>query len=140
MSLASLRLLASYYGIEDLRVLYGIEGEPRSLVRGSERSAMVWPSGVVFEDLTGPNRLLNGSLLKLPPHSDSGGYYAHGGEEFVYVLTGSLFVDVKSEGVVRLEPDDTLYFQSTMPHRFWSEDEAVSAVWVNMQPPQPPKP
>ncbi len=42
---------------------------------------------------------------------------SHGGEEFLYLLEGELEFRT-SEGVIKLQPGDSLYFDSQIPHAF----------------------
>ncbi|MBA3424115.1 MAG: cupin domain-containing protein, partial [Rubrobacter sp.] len=64
----------------------------------------------------------------------SEGFYSHNGEEFVYVISGTLFVELKEQGSFTLSPGDTLYFPSTTPHRWWASEDPVEAVYVNTPP------
>ena len=43
---------------------------------------------------------------------------AHGCEEFIMVLDGSLEIAIKGEGVICLEKDECFYFDKTTPHSF----------------------
>ena len=51
-------------------------------------------------------------------------FASHDGEEFVYVLRGSLEVHFASGEVVRLARGDTLYFDSRIPHAYLSTSKA----------------
>jgi quercetin dioxygenase-like cupin family protein len=54
----------------------------------------------------------------------------HNGREFGLVLSGRLGVTVGFEDYL-LEPGDSIFFESTIPHRLHNEgDEVVTAVWV----------
>jgi hypothetical protein len=43
-------------------------------------------------------------------------------------------VELEGQGSLQLEPSDILYFSSTVPHRWWAEDDPVEAIHVNTPP------
>ncbi len=133
-SVASLRLLAEAYGV-NMREVFGADLEQSSpLVRGDERPVMQWDNGVRFEEMASGEKVMDPSYIRVPPGAGSEGFYSHNGEEFVYVISGLLFVDLKDQGTFRVAPGDTLYFPSTTPHRWWAGEEPVEAVYVNTPP------
>lgn len=133
-SVASLRRLASAYGVT-MRELFGADLEESSpLVRGEERPVMQWDNGVRFEEMASGEKAMDPSLIRVPPGAGSEGFYSHKGEEFIYVTSGELFVELKENGTFRVEAGDTLYFSSTIPHRWWAGEEPVEAVYVNTPP------
>jgi DNA-binding transcriptional MerR regulator/mannose-6-phosphate isomerase-like protein (cupin superfamily) len=133
-SVASLRLLAGAYGV-NMREVFGADLEENSpLVRGTERPAMQWDNGVRFEEMATGEKVMDPSFIHVPPGAGSEGFYSHNGEEFIYVISGRLFVELKDHGKFEVTSGDTLYFPSTTPHRWWSEDEPVEAVYVNTPP------
>jgi quercetin dioxygenase-like cupin family protein len=89
---------------------------------------------VRFEEMACGENVMDPSYIKVPPGAGSEGFYSHNGEEFIYVLSGTLVVELKDQGSHRLTPGDTLYFPSTTPHRWWAEDEPVEAIYVNTPP------
>ena len=133
-SVASLRLLAGAYGV-NMREVFGADLEQTSpLVRSDERPVMQWDNGVRFEEMASGEKVMDPSYIRVPPGAGSEGFYSHNGEEFIYVITGPLFVELKDQGTFRVAPGDTLYFPSTTPHRWWAGDEPVEAVYVNTPP------
>lgn len=135
-SVATLKLLADHYGVT-MREVFGAElpNEDSPLVKKGERSAMRWESGVRFEILApGGDKAMDPHLLHVPPRTGSEGFYSHDGEEFMHVVAGTLFVELKDRGVYRLAPGDTLYFPSNTPHRWWAEDEPAEVLAVNTPP------
>ena len=133
-SVASLRLLAGAYGV-NMREVFGADLEQSSpLVRGAERPVMQWDNGVRFEEMTTGEKVMDPSFIRVPPGAGSEGFYSHNGEEFIYVISGRLFVELKDQGTFRVMSGDTLYFPSTTPHRWWAEEEPVEAVYVNTPP------
>jgi DNA-binding transcriptional MerR regulator/quercetin dioxygenase-like cupin family protein len=133
-SVASLRLLAGAYGV-NMREVFGADLEQSSpLVRGEERPVMQWDNGVRFEEMASGEKVMDPSYIRVPPGAGSEGFYSHNGEEFIFVISGPLFVELKDQGTFRVAPGDTLYFPSTTPHRWWAGDEPVEAVYVNTPP------
>ena len=133
-SVASLRLLAGAYGV-NMREVFGADLEQNSpLVRGAERPVMQWDNGVRFEEMASGEKVMDPSFIRVPPGAGSEGFYSHNGEEFIYVISGRLVVELKDQGTFKVKSGDTLYFPSTTPHRWWAEDEPVEAVYVNTPP------
>jgi DNA-binding transcriptional MerR regulator/quercetin dioxygenase-like cupin family protein len=133
-SIASLRLLASAYGVS-MRELFGADLDKSSpLVRTDERPTMQWDNGVRFEQMSSGDKAMDPSYIKVPPGAGSEGFYSHSGEEFVYVISGTLYVELKDQENHALTPGDTLYFSSTTPHRWSAGDEPVEAIYVNTPP------
>jgi quercetin dioxygenase-like cupin family protein len=118
-----------------MRELFGADLKQNSpLVRPAERQIMRWDNGVCFEEMASGEKVMDPSYIRVPPGAGSEGFYSHNGEEFIYVISGVLFVELKDQDIFRLEPGDTLYFPSTSPHRWWAEHEYVEAVYVNTPP------
>ncbi len=133
-SVASLRLLAGAYGV-NMREVFGADLEQGSpLVRGEDRPVMQWDNGVRFEEMASGEKVMDPSFIRVPPGAGSEGFYSHNGEEFIYVVSGTLFVDLKDQDTFQVAPGDTLYFPSTTPHRWWAGEEPVEAVYVNTPP------
>ncbi|MCA1688644.1 MAG: MerR family transcriptional regulator, partial [Actinobacteria bacterium] len=94
-SVASLRRLAGAYGVT-MRELFGADLEQSSpLVRGEDRPVMQWDNGVRFEEMASGEKVMDPSYIRVPPGAGSEGFYSHNGEEFVYVISGILFVELK---------------------------------------------
>ena len=133
-SIASLRRLAEAYGVT-MRELFGADLEQSSpLVRGGDRPVMQWDNGVRFEEMASGEKVMDPSFIRVPPGTGSEGFYSHNGEEFIYVISGLLFVELKDQDIFRVSAGDTLYFPSTTPHRWWAGEEHVEAVYVNTPP------
>jgi len=117
------------------RPLVDAPAEDDGLVQRSEsRKVVELESGVRWERLTTRNdRDAEFLYTVYPPASESSPVDAlvrHNGREFGTVLSGRLTVTVGFEDHV-LEPGDSIFFQSTVPHRLHNEgDEVVTAIWV----------
>jgi len=89
-------------------------------------------SKIVYGSLSGPldGKNLEPLLIELPPHYKGPPPFAHEGEEFGYILEGSLTLLIQNEEY-RLEPGDSAHFVSTVPHT-WANNgsKPVKAIWV----------
>lgn len=102
--------------------------------RSDSRQVVDLESGVRWERLTARNEPGVEFLLTVyPPGSESGPADAlvrHTGREFGTVLTGTLGLTLGFDEYT-LEAGDSIFFDSTVPHRLHNDgDEVVEAVWV----------
>lgn len=106
------------------------------LVRKNERSSFVRNTSDgknILESLVtkGDTKMWAG-VIDMPPHSDSGDFYYHEGEEFVFVLKGTLHFEIENNPIYILEEQDTLYYPNTIGHRWESHtDEIVQFLIVS---------
>jgi len=136
-SIATLQRLAAAYGTT-LQELFGTAaGAGERLVRSRDRSVLrLGNPSVRIEQLARGATHLEPQLFVLAPGATSDGDYAHDGEEFLYLLSGSLTVWVGDDETYRLqEPGDALSFPSNLPHR-WRNDagEETRLLWINTPP------
>jgi len=136
-SIATLQRLAAAYGTT-LQELFGTaRGTGPRLVRTRDRSVLrLGNPSVRIEQLARGATQLEPQLFVLAPGATSDGDYAHDGEEFLYLLSGSLTVWVGDDETYRLrEPGDALSFPSNLPHR-WRNDagEETRLLWINTPP------
>lgn len=81
-------------------------------------------------------------VFTFPSKIDRHVFFDHGGEEFVFILSGKVEFQVGDERWV-LEEGDSIYFDSAIPHRGWSigRDDARALVVVHAtEPPPAPAP
>jgi quercetin dioxygenase-like cupin family protein len=77
-----------------------------------------------------PDRVLEPLLVTVQPTETAEEPYSHDGEEFAYVLSGSLLVIVAGTPY-DLGPGDSIYFPATVPHAIHNNsDESVRVLWV----------
>ncbi|MFN8593508.1 MAG: MerR family transcriptional regulator [Thermomicrobiales bacterium] len=117
-SVAGLLKLSQAYGANILS-FYGPSPQPRRrLVRaGAAEVIAMGDPGVGVALLTPHDSAVEVHLFALAPGASSGGSYRHEGDEFWYVLAGTLGVWL-NEQFFRLEAGDCLAFASTDHHRF----------------------
>ena len=108
-------------------------GPSGPVVRPSERKIIQLHSGVRWELLTpASNRNIDFLFVDYEPGGAScepGVLMRHSGWEYGYVMSGTLEVTVEFE-THRLEPGDSISFDSTIPHRLATAGaQAVHAIW-----------
>jgi len=136
VSLAALRRLVEAYGRTVGELLAADAPASGRLVRPAERRVLDAGRGIRIEDLFAVPTALESQLFVLAPGASSDGYYRHVGEEFMYVLAGSLgvWLDEPHE-FYRLEPGDALTFPSSVDHRIEALGHAETRVlWINTPP------
>jgi quercetin dioxygenase-like cupin family protein/DNA-binding XRE family transcriptional regulator len=111
----------------DLKMGYFISGEedmPFTIVRKSDRKVVSRYSsskgkyyGYGYESLAPhkKDRHMEPFLISLEPSESDEERSAHDGQEFIYVLEGAMEVRLGEEVHV-LEPGDSIYYDSTVPH------------------------
>jgi uncharacterized RmlC-like cupin family protein len=62
---------------------------------------------------------------------DVGEMWSHVGEEYIYVLSGSLTLLTALYEPTELHPGDSVYIDSTMPHAYLSSGDADAEILVN---------
>lgn len=130
-----LRRLASAYGTT-VGELVAPEGDiQRKQVKPAERPYLE-TGGVRIENLsTGPLQIMEPQLFSIAPGAGSEEAYSHDGEEFLFVIEGSLDVWLDEKEHYKLEAGDSLYFPSSVPHRWTNRGKEPSRVlWVNSPP------
>lgn len=133
-SVATLQRLAAAYGTTVLD-LFGHQKRATRLVRPKDRPALQTHSGVRMEVLSQGTLSLQCMLFRVLPGSGSDGAYSHSGEEFIYMIEGTLELWLDEVECYTLEPGDSFWFESTHGHRWYNpgEQDAV-LVWVNTPP------
>lgn len=61
-------------------------------------------------------------VMSLPEAADSGEPLVHLGEEFLYVLSGRIVLEYGTGQELTLHEGDSVYFDSTVPHRYRNPD------------------
>ena len=133
-SVATLQRLASAYGTTVMDLFEAPRRRER-LVRPGDRRVLDVQSGVRMERLSSGATMLQSMLFRVAPLSGSDGSYSHQGEEFVYMLAGSLEVWLDEVECFVLHEGDGFWFESTLGHRWFNpaDTEAV-LLWINTPP------
>jgi DNA-binding transcriptional MerR regulator/quercetin dioxygenase-like cupin family protein len=133
-SVATLRRLARFYRTNILSLFETAGGNPR-LVRPSERKILETTPDVRMELLAWGNTAMEPHLFRVKPGGGSGESYSHEGEEFLHVLRGDFEIWLNKGEHYRLKPGDSLYFESSTPHRWKNPGRSETWVlWINTPP------
>jgi DNA-binding transcriptional MerR regulator/quercetin dioxygenase-like cupin family protein len=137
-SIATLQRLTAAYGTTIVE-LFGPADAPIGdrLVTADDRPVLrLGSADVRIEQLARGATQLEPQLFVLAQGATSDGSYSHDGEEFLYLLTGTLTVWVGDQERYRLtRAGDALSFPSTLPHR-WRNDARgeTRLLWINTPP------
>jgi len=133
-SVATLRRIARFYRTS-LMSLFDSNGETPHLVRPENRKILETSPGVRMELLAWGNTAMEPHLFRIKPGGGSGESYAHEGEEFLHVLRGEFEIWLDKQEHYVLKPGDSLYFESSMPHRWRNSGRSETwLLWVNTPP------
>ncbi|SHO66100.1 Proline racemase [Pseudoxanthobacter soli DSM 19599] len=133
LSPARLNAIAEVFGRTLAELLGGTKGRDFPVVRrGQGRIVGSFGPGVTIEQLTVSQRLMDAEVWTIDPDRESDGFYAHEGEELIYVLEGSLELALADRDAEVLNPGDGAYFNSRIAHR-WRNTGRVPAkvLWIN---------
>jgi DNA-binding transcriptional MerR regulator/quercetin dioxygenase-like cupin family protein len=133
-SVATLQRLAMTYGATVMDLFQAPKGKER-LVRPADRRVLEMQSGVRMEMLSAGATMLQSMLFRVAPLSGSDGSYSHQGEEFIYLIGGTLEIWLDELECFVLSEGDSFWFESTLGHR-WFNPGNVEAVllWINTPP------
>jgi transcriptional regulator with XRE-family HTH domain len=137
-SLVTLKSIANAFGVT-VGSLVDDPPEIKSPVVKADRRPRVnhLQSGTIIEALAYKDfhKSLQPLLLRLQPGSNSGYEgYIHIGQEFGFVIQGTLTVELE-EHKYELETGDSIYFDSSRPHRFTNNSDVETvAIWVVSPP------
>lgn len=133
-SVATLRRLARFYRLNILSLFDPSEANP-GRVRPPDRKVLEAGPGVRMELLAWGNTVMEPHLFRIAPSAGSGESYAHEGEEFLFILKGSLEIALEGGESHRLEQGDSYYFESSTKHRWLNPGKKEAWVlWVNTPP------
>jgi DNA-binding transcriptional MerR regulator len=107
----------------------------REFVSAKERRRLPSMNNKIeIQQLAGsPDERVDPRIFVMQPGSNSGGFYAHDGVEFIYVLKGSLRLRIENGETYQLTQGDSAFFSSDRPHE-WSVEgkSALEVLWIDM--------
>jgi quercetin dioxygenase-like cupin family protein len=104
-------------------------------VQPNERKVLNAGPGVRMELLAWGNTMMEPHLFRIAPSASSGESYAHEGEEFLYILRGTLEITLDNGETARLAEGDSFYFESSNAHHWKNPGKSETLVlWVNTPP------
>jgi DNA-binding transcriptional MerR regulator/quercetin dioxygenase-like cupin family protein len=133
-SIATLQRIARFYKTNILS-MFETNGDAQPLVRASQRKVLETSPNVRMELLAWGNTAMEPHLFRIKPGGGSGESYTHEGEEFLHVLRGEFEIWLHNQGHYRLRSGDSLYFESSTPHRWKNPGRSEAWIlWVNTPP------
>jgi transcriptional regulator with XRE-family HTH domain/mannose-6-phosphate isomerase-like protein (cupin superfamily) len=113
----------------------GSESKNFTVVHGTKRKKMMMPWGAYYEMLCPDlQHSMEFIYLSYPVDAKLEEFYSHNGEECGVVLEGR-FRGIIGEQEVVLEPGDSIYYDSSIPHRWENAGEIeVKAIWAITPP------
>ncbi|MGC4934741.1 helix-turn-helix domain-containing protein [Gordonia sp. DT30] len=132
-SVMNLHAIARCVGTTAHELLSQTENDA-SLVRAAQSPVLEVSPGATMRRCAlrggsmGPNEITAG------PHTSSSSATTHPGEEFIYVVDGSLEVEVGST-TYTLGVGDVLYFSATVAHRWHNRSDAAVRFLITASPP-----
>ena len=133
-SVATLTRIARFYRTNLLSFFDDSKKNSR-LVLPKERRVLETTKGVRMELLAWGNKVMEPHLFRIKSGSGSGEPYTHEGEEFLHVIRGTFEIWIGNDEHYKLKPGDSLYFESSTPHR-WRNPGSSEAwlLWINTPP------
>ena len=107
-----------------------------AVVRKEERKKLIPSNGKVQYELLSPDlqQTIQFIIVHYPVGAKRTEFIAHKGEECGVILMGKLKGFIGSNEIV-LKEGDSIYFRSTIPHRWENVGETdVKAIWANTPP------
>jgi len=133
-SIATLRRIARFYRTNILS-LFETAGDNPRLVRPNQRKVLETTPDVRLELLAWGNTVMEPHLFRIKPGGGSGESYSHEGEEFLHVLRGNFEIWLDAKEHYHLKPGDSLYFESSTPHRWKNPGRTETwLLWINTPP------
>jgi DNA-binding transcriptional MerR regulator/quercetin dioxygenase-like cupin family protein len=133
-SIATLRRIARFYRTNILS-LFETAGDHPRLVRPNQRKVLETTPDVRMELLAWGNTAMEPHLFRIKPGGGSGESYSHEGEEFLHVLRGDFEIWLDAGEHYHLKPGDSLYFESSTPHRWKNPGRKETwLLWINTPP------
>jgi DNA-binding transcriptional MerR regulator/quercetin dioxygenase-like cupin family protein len=130
-SIATLQRLTATYNTTVLE-FFNMPRHSSRLIRPDERRFLTALPGTRMELLSVGTKMLECMLFRVQPKCGSDGAYSHVGEEFIYMLSGTLefWLDEMERHVLR--PGDSFWFESNLGHRWFNPaDEEAVLIWIN---------
>jgi quercetin dioxygenase-like cupin family protein len=135
-SITRLKHIADAMGTTVVKLLSEESNGDVVLRKADRQRAIVPGSNLRIEILVrqSPDKKMDARLATVGPGGGSLGQYAHEGEEFGFIVKGSIELTVE-DITYTLNEGDTFYFHSSRNHSFRNDgDKDVHILWVNHPP------
>jgi len=134
LSISSLKAICDALDLP-LSRFFALSGNSSVVLKAGERRRLhIEGSEVTYISLSGPlsERVLEPIIGEFPPHYDHP-LITHRGEEFGYILEGSLILQIRDREY-HLEPGDSFHLLSTEPHSIRNQNASLAKVlWILTQ-------
>ncbi len=132
----------------DITAFYAATSDPirsgiRSISRGGEGQQIAtarYHSSILGADLADKQMHPAIDTITATSLDKVGGLAGHAGEEFLYVLDGTLVLHSAHYAPLLLSAGDSIYFDGSMPHAYLSSDGAPARILVTTSSEQGVKP
>jgi transcriptional regulator with XRE-family HTH domain len=135
-SVASLWKIAKALNVT-MHYFFDEEKENNPIVRRNERKKIMLPNSNITYELLSPDlqRKIEFLLIEIEPgNCSTHELISHEGEECGFVLQGTLKVKWGTQEYILYE-GDSIYFDSTVPHRYVNAgDEKTVSIWAMVPP------
>ena len=133
-SVATLQRLATAYGTTVMELFHTPRHHGR-LVKPDERRVLEVHPGVRMELLSSGAPMLQSMLFRVGPLAGSEGSYSHQGEEFIFMISGTLEIWLDELQCFVLQAGDSFWFESMHGHRWFNPGDTEAALlWINTPP------
>lgn len=138
-SIENLKKIANYL---EVKVSYLIEEEDETLgsyhIRREDRryvESIDSKTSIALLTSSKIEKNMEPIMYEIKPGGESGrGSFNHNGEEFIYIVEGSLDIYIEDQ-LTTLNEGDSFYFKSTLNHRFKNNGKKLTkAIWVVTPP------
>ncbi len=124
ITLESLRKISEALGVSP-SYFFPDENKGTGLIRrrGTEEQDHSY-SSFIYTNLSGdlPNPYFDPILVTLHPGDQKGTPFSHQGQEFVYILEGTLTIIFDQEEY-EMKPGDSIHMESSVPHNWFNRTE-----------------
>ncbi len=136
-SISVLKKIATALDVQVRDLLSDEQNQDKIFLSKEERTQIIYPGSHIFAELLVSkisNKAMEPLYKVVPVGCGSAKDHRHVGEEFGYILKGKLELKVGDQ-VRILEPGDSFYFASTLPHSYKNAgDVDVETIWVVSPP------
>ena len=138
-SIENLKKLANYL---EVKVSYLIEEEDESLgsfhIKKEDRKyveSIDSKTSIALLTSSKIEKNMEPIMYEIKPGGESGrGFFNHNGEEFIYIIEGTLDIYIEDQ-LTTLNEGDSFYFKSSLNHRFKNNGKKLTkAIWVVTPP------
>jgi transcriptional regulator with XRE-family HTH domain len=134
-TVSSLHNLASALNVP-ITAFFEQQGNGQVIHLKKEQRPTSATAGVTMENLGSglPNQQIEPFLITIKPGgSSTSSQITHSGEEFIYVLKGSLVCKI-NEQEYELEQGDSLLFLASQPHNYLNQSSKLARILIIFQP------